>query len=394
MAPTSETKTGASQAARPILPGATLGMLGSGQLGRMFAQAAARLGYFVHVFSPDAGSPTSQVARQETIADYDDTEAVAKFAQSVDVVSFEFENVSAAATETIAKYVPVRPSGRVLHITQDRLREKRFLQSAGIPCTPFAEITSGEELSAAVDAIGTPAVLKTTAWGYDGKGQAKINTAADAPTAWQSLDGQPVVYEGWVDYQQEFSVLVTRSTIGEIAICGPIANEHANHILDLSVYPAPELAGAASEAGQIARTIVEQLDVVGIICVEFFLTTDNRLLVNEIAPRPHNSGHLTIEACRTSQFEQQVRAICGLPLGESTAHCPAAMANLLGDLWQSGEPNWQAALTDPHVHLHLYGKAEARPGRKMGHLTVLADTAEEAVRRAIRARDRLAVAGQ
>ena len=378
-----------TQDTQPILPGATLGILGSGQLGRMFAQAAAQLGYYVHVFSPEANSPTAQVAHLETVAEYDDTDAVAKFAQTVDVVTLEFENVSAIATDTIANYVPMRPSGHVLHVAQDRLREKRFLESVGIPCTPFAEITTAGEMAAAVETIGTPAVLKTTAWGYDGKGQAKVATAEEATQAWQSLDNQAVIYEGWVEYQQEFSVLVARSAVGEVAICGPIANQHANHILDLSVFPAPELAAYADQASDISRTIVEQLDVVGIICVEFFLTTDGQVLVNEIAPRPHNSGHLTIEACRTSQFEQQVRAICGLPLGETKAHCPAAMANLLGDPWQNGEPNWQAALADPHVHLHLYGKAEARTGRKMGHLTVLADTSDEAVRRAREARARL-----
>ncbi len=388
MAHSSEIKA-SEQDTQPILPGATLGILGSGQLGRMFAQAASQLGYYVHVFSPEADSPTGQVAHRETIADYDDTRAVAKFSKSVEVVTLEFENISAAATETIARDAPVRPSGQVLHVAQDRLREKRFLQAAGIPVTPFAEITSSEALTSAVEEIGVPAVLKTAAWGYDGKGQAKIATATDAPQAWQSLDCQPAIYEGWVEYEQELSVLVARSTVGEVAVYGPIANQHANHILDLSVYPAPDLSAIAKEAGDIGRAMVEQLDVVGIICIEFFLTADGRLLVNEIAPRPHNSGHLTIEACRTSQFEQQVRAICGLPLGETTALRPAAMVNLLGDLWQTGEPRWQAALADPLVHLHLYGKREARPGRKMGHLTVLADTAEEAVQRAYRARERL-----
>lgn len=371
-----------------ILPGATLGVLGSGQLGRMFALAAARLGYRVHVFSPRTDSPAGQVAALEIVADYEDLEAIAKFAQSVDVVTLEFENVPTAATEEAARYVPVRPSGQVLHVTQDRLREKQFLESAGIPCTPFAEVTSDAQLADAVSNIGTPAVLKTTAWGYDGKGQAKIDSPATAAAAWEDLDRQPAICEGWVEYELEFSVLAARSAnLTEIALYPPIANYHENHILDLSVCPEPALESVADEAQGIARAIVEQLDAVGILCVEFFLTTDGRVLVNEIAPRPHNSGHLTIDACTTSQFEQQLRAICGLPLGSTEMLFPAAMANLLGHLWQSGEPPWTKILSDEAVRLHLYGKAEAKTGRKMGHLTVLAGTPQLAAQRAQAARD-------
>jgi len=373
----------------PILPGATLGVLGSGQLGRMFALEAARLGYQVHVFSPTAHSPAGQVAPRETVADYRDVDAVARFARSVDVVTLEFENVPTAATDAAARHAPVRPSARVLHVAQDRLREKRFFQSAGIATTPFAAVTSDDELTAAVANIGTPAVLKTTAWGYDGKGQAKIDAADQADQAWDSLDRQPAIYEGWVDYQQEFSVLVARSPTGETALYGPIANTHADHILDLSVYPAPELEPVAAEAREIGRTIVEQLELVGILCVEFFRAADGRLLVNEIAPRPHNSGHLTIDACRTSQFEQQLRAVCGLPLGATEPLAPAAMANLLGHLWRPDPPDWRPVLERPNLRLHLYGKAQARRGRKMGHLTALAATAEEAVRAARAARDLL-----
>ncbi len=372
---------------KTILPGATLGVLGSGQLGRMFAIAAARMGYRVHVFSPDAESPAGQVAQFETVADYHDSDAIAKFAKSVDVVTLEFENVPALATETASQFAPVRPSGQVLYNTQDRLREKRFLQSIGIPCTPFAPVATLEELQGAVETVGAPAVLKTTAWGYDGKGQAKFDTPDQAADAWKQLQQQPAVCEGWVDYECEFSMLVARSTLGEVVSYGPILNHHENHILDFSIYPAPELSKYQTEANEISRAIVEKLEVVGIICVEFFLTTDGRILVNEIAPRPHNSGHLTIEACPTSQFEQQVRAICGLPLGSSEPLVPAAMVNLLGHLWQPNEPNWVAAISDPSVRLHLYGKAEARQGRKMGHITVLADSEAEASRKALDARD-------
>lgn len=379
----------ATHDATPILPGATLGVLGSGQLGRMFAMAAARMGYEVHVFSPDPNSPTSQVASHETVADYNDADAVSKFAKSVDVVTLEFENVPALATETASQFAPVRPSGQVLYTTQDRLREKEFLRSIGIPCTPFAAVSTNDHLREAMQSIGTPAVLKTTAWGYDGKGQAKVDSTDQAEQAWQQLDNQPAVCEGWVDYSHELSVLVARSPNGKMAIYGPIENRHRNHILDVSIYPAPELNPFKKEASEIGQSIVEHLDVVGIICIEFFLTSDGRLLVNEIAPRTHNSGHLTIDACPTSQFEQQVRTICGLPLGSTEPLAPAAMANLLGDLWQPTTPNWQAALQDPAVRLHLYGKAEARPGRKMGHLTLLADTASQAASGIATARESL-----
>jgi len=365
---------------KQILPGATLGILGSGQLGRMFALAAAQMGYRTHVFSPDLNSPTGQVSDRQTIADYADTDAVAQFAQTVDVVTLEFENVSTVATETAARWAPVHPSTEVLHTAQNRLREKNFLGRTGIACTPFASVTSEEQLDQAVSQIGTPSVLKTVAAGYDGKGQARVDTPADAQAAWDQLDDQPAILEGWVDYRQEFSVIVGRSPAGEVALYGPIANDHANHILDISSYPAVELQPIATEAQAMARAIAESLDMVGVICIEFFLTTDDRLLVNEIAPRPHNSGHLTIDACCTSQFEQQVRAICGLPLGSTEFLAPAAMANLLGDLWSQGEPNWGPILSQPGAHLHLYGKTGPQVGRKMGHLTQLAESAAEAAR--------------
>ncbi len=373
----------------PLGPGATLGMLGAGQLGRMFALAAARLGYHVHVFSPRVDSPTGHVSHRETVADYGDTAALLKFAQSVDVVTLEFENIPVAAIETIEQFAPVRPSRAMLHVTQNRLREKHFLTEAGIACAPFAEVNSLEQLRLAITTIGLPAVLKTADSGYDGKGQITIRDPNDAVTAWKHVGGQPAVLEGWVDYVQELSVLVARSTNGEIVTCGPIANDHVNHILDVSRFPAPELAHIAPTAEQIGRTIVQRLKFIGLCCVEFFLARDGQLIVNEIAPRPHNSGHLTIEACHTSQFEQQVRAVCGLPLGCMQPHTPAAMVNLLGDLWQNGEPPWLKLLSVPQGFLHLYGKTEAQPGRKMGHFTVLADDAHLAARIAIDARERL-----
>ena len=356
----------------------------------MFAQAAAQLGYRVHVYSPDADSPAGQVADQQTVAAYDDIGALTKFAESVDVVTLEFENISTTAADTIAQHVPVRPSGQVLYTTQNRLREKRFLEAANIACAPFAEVNSAEQLAAAVEQIGLPAVLKTSDSGYDGKGQTMIRTAAEVDAAWANMDNQPAVLEGFVDFKRELSVLVARSPSGEMTVQGPIANDHVNHILDVSMLPLDELDPHAEAAQAIARKIATALDLVGIACIEFFLTRDGKLVVNEIAPRPHNSGHLTIEASATSQFEQQVRAICGLPLGGTEVVSAAAMVNLLGDLWLSGEPRWEAVLADPNVRLHLYGKAKARPGRKMGHLTVLSSTAQKAAELAISARKRLA----
>jgi len=370
----------------PILPGATIGVLGSGQLGRMFAIAARQMGYRVHTFSPDYDTPTGQVADWETQADYEDLDAVRKFAQSVSVVTFEFENISARAAEAAAAFAPVRPSGNALYTTQHRLREKTFLTTAGFPVVPFRAVRSLDELNLALIELGAPAVLKTAGWGYDGKGQAKIHSAADAEQAWQSVGTDEAVLEAFVDFQCEVSVVAARSLSGELADYGPIQNQHANHILDVSIAPANVPPEVAREATNIARAVLEALDVVGVLCVEFFVTSRGTLLINELAPRPHNSGHLTIDASATSQFEQQLRAICGFGLGSTELLRPAAMANLLGDIWQAGEPDWEAVSRLPGVKLHLYGKEQPRPGRKMGHLTALAETAEIAVERVRHAR--------
>lgn len=373
----------------PILPGATVGVLGSGQLGRMFAIAARRMGYRVHTFSPDYDTPTGQVADREVQAAYDDLDAVRGFARGVDVVTFEFENVSSAATEAAAGHAPVRPAGAVLHTTQNRLREKGFLSGAGFPVTPYAPVRSLADLTEALARLGTPAVLKTAGWGYDGKGQVKIASPEEAPAAWEAVGGQEAVLEAFVDFDREVSVVAARGLEGSFASFGVIENRHSRHILDVSIAPAAVPPRVEREAVEIARGILEGLDVVGVLCVEMFLTRDDRLLVNELAPRPHNSGHLTFDACVTSQFEQQLRAICGLPLGATELLRPAAMANLLGDLWGHGDPDWAAACAFPEVKLHLYGKAAARPGRKMGHLTALAATPEEALERVAAAREAL-----
>ncbi|HEU5368640.1 MAG TPA: 5-(carboxyamino)imidazole ribonucleotide synthase [Ktedonobacterales bacterium] len=372
---------------QPILPGAVIGVLGSGQLGRMLALAARRMGYRIHTFSPEAQTPTGQAADLEVVAAYDDLDAVRAFARQVEVVTFEFENVSAAAARAVAEYAPVRPDGAVLHTTQHRLREKTFLARAGFPVTPFRAVASLDDLRQAVQALGTPAVLKTAGFGYDGKGQVKIAAPDEAASAWQAIGGQEALLEAFVDFEREVSVVAARGLDGTFVHYGVIENAHRNHILDVSLAPpalAPEIA---AEAVAIARGILEALDVVGVLCVEFFLTSAGRLLVNELAPRPHNSGHLTIDACVTSQFEQQLRAVCGLPLGSTEQLRPAAMANLLGDLWQAGEPDWAVACAFPAVKLHLYGKQTPRPGRKMGHLTALADSAAAAahIARAARA---------
>lgn len=367
---------------QPILPGATVGVLGSGQLGRMFALAARRMGYRVHTLSPDDDTPTGQVADREVNASYDDLDAVRDFARQVHVMTFEFENVPAATAEAAAALAPVRPAGSVLHVTQHRLREKTFLARHGFPVPRFRRVTSAAELDAALAELGTPAVLKSAGWGYDGKGQRLVARADEAPGAWASLGVAEAIVEEFVEFACEVSVVAARGLDGAYVDWGLIENQHRHHILDVSLAPARVAPRVAREATEIARGILTALDVVGVLCVEFFLARDGRLLVNELAPRPHNSGHLTFDAAVTSQFEQQLRAICGLPLGSTALVRPAAMANLLGDLWVGGEPRWPAALAWPDLKLHLYGKAEARPGRKMGHLTALADdlaTAESTV---------------
>ncbi len=373
---------------QPLLPGSTLGVLGSGQLGRMFAIAARRLGYRVHVLSPEKDTPTGEVADQEVQAAYDDLEAVAAFAEAVDVVTFEFENVDSATVQAVERHTQVHPAGRILHTTQNRLREKGFLQSIGVPTTPFAAIRTQDDLEQAAT-THAPGILKTAAWGYDGKGQVKVESAAHAPAAWESIGRAEAIFEKFVDFEEELSIVAARGQDGQCAFYGPMANLHENHILSVSVCPGGFSEQVAAQARDITRAILEEFDYVGTLCVEFFLGKDGRLLVNELAPRPHNSGHLTIDAHRTCQFEQQVRAIAGLPLGSSAQVEPAAMANLLGDVWQDGDPDWAAALGTPGLKLHLYGKREARPGRKMGHVNVLADTPEAAARLATEARSRL-----
>lgn len=356
----------------PILPGATIGILGSGQLGRMFAIAARRFGYRVHVFSPEKETPTGQVADLELVGEYEDLDAIAKFASGVDVITLEFENISAAAAHEAEKHAPLRPGPSVLHTTQHRLREKTFLESNGFPVTQFAAITKGLPVG-----FPMPAILKTAGFGYDGKGQIKVSNDEELAAAWDKLERQPCVLEAFVPFDREVSVVAARGLDGTFAHFGVLENSHAHHILDVTTAPALVPQRTWNDALEIARGIFEKLDIIGTSCVEFFVRHDGSLVVNEIAPRPHNSGHLTIDACTTSQFEQQLRAVCGLPLGCTQFHAPAAMANLLGDLWQP-EPNWTELLKFPEVQLHLYGKAEARAGRKMGHVSALGKSGVQA----------------
>lgn len=367
----------APTAPKTVLPGATIGVLGSGQLGRMFAIAARRMGYRVHTYSPDRDSPTGQIADVEIDAPYEDLDRVRQFASAVDVVTFEFENVPAATAEAAAQCALVRPAGEVLHITQHRLREKTFLRKHGFPITRFEPIRDAADLCRVTPGFG-PAILKTAGFGYDGKGQYRVNTPAEAEAAWAAMGRQEAVLEAVVDFEAELSVIGVRGADGACVFYAPSSNQHVGGILDVSTTPTPFGPHVIRNATAVTHGILEQLNVTGVLCVEFFLTPDDDLLVNEVAPRPHNSGHLTIDACVTSQFEQQLRSVCGLPLGSPEMPRPAAMANLLGDVWSNGEPDWPAALALPDVKLHLYGKSEARPGRKMGHFTATAATARHA----------------
>jgi 5-(carboxyamino)imidazole ribonucleotide synthase len=375
----------------PILPGSTVGVLGGGQLGRMLGMAARRLGYGFHVLAPDADTPAGQVADRVVTAAYDDAARIREFARGVDVLTFEFEAIAVEAATAAAEVTTVRPDPRALAIAQHRIREKTFLKEAGLPVPPFVPVGSEADLVSGLQRTGRPAVLKTAAFGYDGKGQIAIGPTDDPVRAWEALGRREAILEAFVDLEREISVIGARGQDGAHAFFPPFENVHERHILDVTVTPAAVSEALAARAIVITRAVLDALDYVGVLCVEFFVRGD-QLLINEIAPRPHNSGHLTIDACRTSQFEQQLRAVCGLPLGAPDLLQPAAMANLLGDLWAGGEPDWNAAFAMADVKLHLYGKRTARPGRKMGHLTVLADTAAEARSRVEAARQAL-VAG-
>jgi 5-(carboxyamino)imidazole ribonucleotide synthase len=374
---------------RRYLPGATIGVMGSGQLGRMFAIAARRMGYRVYVFSPERQTPAGQFANQEVSAAYDEESAVREFARGVDVLTFEFENIPRQTIDWCAAECEVRPAGSILHTAQNRLREKDFLSAAAIPVAPYRAVRSFADLASACDQIGTPAILKSAAFGYDGKGQRFIDGPDQLEEIWSKRPGDELILERAIAFEKEVSVIVARGPDGSIATFPLCENLHRNHILDITVVPARVSATVEKSAGELACAIAERMGLVGLLAVEMFLCRDDTLLVNELAPRPHNSGHWTIEGCATSQFEQHVRAICGLPLGSVEILRPTAMANLLGDLWKEGEPDWAGALGVRGVHLHLYGKHDPRPHRKMGHLTALAENADTAIQVVSAAREAL-----
>lgn len=374
---------------RTYLPGSTIGIMGGGQLGRMFAIAARRMGYRVHVFTPEKNSPTAQFADRATVADYRDESAVRGFAREIDLLTFEFENIPGRTIEWCSEECDVRPSGAVLHTAQNRWREKDFLVEAEIPVAAYRKIAKADELSRALEQIGRPAILKSAAFGYDGKGQQLIAGEGDVRQLWEARPADELILERAVSFEKEISVIVVRGADGAVETFPPCENVHRDHILDVTIIPARVDERIQQTAADLASTIAEKLDLIGILAVEMFLEPDGKILVNELAPRPHNSGHGTIEGCVTSQFEQHLRAVCGLPLGSTEVVRPSAMANLLGDLWQTGEPDWIAALNVADVHLHLYGKKEPRPRRKMGHLTALGSTAGEATSAVLQARNSL-----
>ncbi len=354
-------------AGNDLPPGSVIGILGGGQLGRMTALAAAQLGYRCHIYDPQRGGPAAQVAAAETNAAYDDTAVLDAFAEAVDVVTFEFENVPVDTARHLARRVPVRPGPKSLEVAQDRIVEKAFLNEAGVPTAPYAGVETVQELAAALSQIGRPAVLKTVRMGYDGKGQVMIGPDTEPAAAFAAMGSSRGVLEGWIDFEMEISVIVARGLDGAMITYDPSENRHANHILKTSLIPARITPAIATEAQAIAERIATALDLVGLLAVELFLTRDGTLLANEIAPRPHNSGHWTMDACATGQFEQFVRAICGLPLGAVTRHADVTMTNLIGD-----EVNESfGVLSEPNARLHLYGKDEPRPGRKMGHVNRL-----------------------
>ena len=351
----------------PLPPGSTIGILGGGQLGRMTAVAAAQLGYRSHIFSPDADAPAKEISAAKTTAPYEDEEAARAFANSVDVVTFEFENVPDATLAAISERVPVRPNVEALHVSQDRAIEKTFLNNHGIGTVPWAPVNGPDDFDTAAKTTGTPAILKTSRFGYDGKGQIRVDAAPALTEAWDSIGAVASVLEGFVDFEREISVIVARGLDGRTESYVPVDNVHRDHILHTTAAPSTVNPTIAENAQSIADKVAGALDLVGLLAVEMFVTTDGHLLVNEIAPRPHNSGHWTLDACAVSQFEQFVRAVAGLPLGSPQRHSDAVMTNLIGD----EADGWHELLAQGNACLHLYGKAEARPGRKMGHVNRL-----------------------
>ncbi len=357
---------------RPLPPLGTIGILGGGQLGRMLAMAAAELGFRTHIFCPEDNCPAAQVSNHVTIAAYDDEAALAEFATHVDVVTYEFENVPDATVTALEAHVPVRPGRKPLAVAQDRLDEKRFLNRIGVATAPFERIDNAAGISGAASATGLPAILKTRRMGYDGKGQTRIDPQADHEQAFSTIGNAPAILEGFVAFERELSIIIARGINGDVAAYDAAENEHRDHILWRSHVPGNIPADQSAAAKEIATSIAEALDYIGVMGVEFFALKDGSLMVNEIAPRVHNSGHWTQDACAISQFEQHIRAVAGWPLGDPARHSDAQMENLIGDEMEE----WDLLAAEPDTHLHFYGKRQARPGRKMGHLTRLSQKSD------------------
>ena len=374
---------------RVIIPPAMLGMLGGGQLGRFFTIAAREMGYRVTVLDPDPHSPAGRVADRHVVAAYDDPDALNDIAASCAAVSTEFENVPADALAYLSKFIPVRPSAECVAIAQNRISEKTFLSENGFPVGACVVIRGDEDIEAAEPAL-FPCVLKVSRFGYDGKGQTRVRTVAEAKAAFRGFGCEPCVMERLLSLDCEVSVVLARGADGEATAFPVVENSHRHGILDVSIAPARITSGLRTEAEEMAIGLAAEMNYVGVMGVEFFVT-DGRLLINEIAPRPHNSGHYTLDACVVSQFEQQVRVLTGLPLGDAWQPSAAAMVNLLGELWDGGEPDWNMLLREPRLKLHLYGKHHARPGRKMGHFTVIDHDAASAVDTALAARRRIGI---
>lgn len=380
-----------------ILPGGTIGILGGGQLGRMTAMAARTLGYDVHVLDPDPDCAAKAVVDRLVTARFDDAAAAADLAQNCDVVTLEIEQISTASLDAAARHAPVRPSSKLLGIVQDRALQKRWLKDAGFPVGPYEEVSDADALRRTANRLGA-LVVKATRGGYDGRSQVLLGSKADVGTAWAGLVGpsggtRHAIAEQALDLESELSVMIARSPNGETAVYPPALNFHERQVLSWSVIPAPLPLDLVKKATSLARGIADAIGLEGLLAVEMFLTTSGDLFVNELAPRPHNSFHETELACPTSQFEQLVRAVCNLPLGDTSIVRPAAIVNLFGDLWMAGKPRFDAALAEPMTRLHLYGKRVARPGRKMGHISAYGDTADAALTRARAAADRLTATG-
>lgn len=351
-----------------IKPGKIIGIIGNGQLGRMSAIEAKKMGYTVYVYGPGTGTPAGQVADLEVDGDYENIEKLKNFAHGCDVLTFEFENIPSISLEAIRAITPIHPDPFVLEVSQNRLGEKNWFEANGFPTTPFQEVKSAAELESVVKKWKSKAVVKTLTMGYDGKGQAKVDAESDFQAAWKQLGVKSAIIEKWVDFDHEISVIVARNESGEIVTYPVFENIHRNHILDTTIFPARMEKDIKRKAREMAKTMAEKIKLIGLLTIEMFLTADGQLLINEIAPRPHNSGHITFDVCATSQFQQHIRAICNLPLGNTEPYSPGIMINILGDSWTGGEPNWKYLLSMDFVNLHLYGKTEPKPGRKMGHV--------------------------